>query len=113
MIASAGRALNQRHSLSPADVTALAADPSIESRVEVARKFGAQLDGLQFGHQQHRPRAVLDLLVRDVAKRVREALAETVAHCLHLPRALGGPCTGRRRYRDCPANPRAQSGAAG
>lgn len=71
--------------LSAADVEALQRDRSVESRAAVATKLGRQLDELSGSPQGELAHAVLKLLVRDVAKEVRRALAEAVATSHTLP----------------------------
>jgi uncharacterized protein (DUF2336 family) len=76
--------------LTAADVEALDRDRSVESRAAVAAKLGQQLDELSNSPQSELAHAVLQLLVRDVAKTVRRSLAEAVAtsHALPVPLAI-------------------------
>jgi hypothetical protein len=71
--------------LSLADVQALQADPSPENRVALAAKFGRQYDQLVSGETRPLADAVLELLVRDVERKVRQALAEAIAGSPNLP----------------------------
>ena len=71
--------------LSLADVQALQADPSTENRVALAAKFGRQYDQLVSGETRPLANAVLELLVRDVERKVRQALAEAIAGSPNLP----------------------------
>ncbi len=76
-----------RAGLGMEDVRVLQQDRSPEARAAVARKFGEQYDELSEGHAEL-AQAVLGLLVRDVARGVREVLAETVAQSANLPRSV-------------------------
>lgn len=69
-----------------ADVRALEGDRSCEARAEIARRFGRQLDALNTSGHAPLVAAVLELLLQDVTRTVREALAETAAHAVSLPR---------------------------
>lgn len=73
--------------LTAADVATLQGDPSPDGRAKVAAKFGRQFEELATSPQRDLALAVLQLLVRDVAKEVRLTLAETVAASPGLPRA--------------------------
>src|SRR5690349_16222905 len=64
--------------LTPEDVRALQQDRSPDNRAVVAAKLGRQLDELSQGSGRDLAHAVLELLVRDMAKEVRQALAEAV-----------------------------------
>lgn len=77
-----------RPGLGMEDVRILQQDRSPEQRALVARKFGEQFDDLSGGEHAALAQAVLGLLVRDVARGVREVLAETVAHSPNLPRSI-------------------------
>lgn len=77
-----------RPGLGMEDVRILQQDRSPEQRAMVARKFGEQFDDLSGGEHAALAEAVLGLLVRDVARGVREVLAETVAHSPNLPRSI-------------------------
>lgn len=81
----AGEAAAEEGRLGLADVRRLARDRSPAARAEVARKFGAQFDELAVGATSELAKGVLLLLVRDVAREVRKALAESVAHSHQLP----------------------------
>jgi uncharacterized protein (DUF2336 family) len=72
------------HALSLADVRALEGDSSPASRAALAAKFGRQYDHLVEGETRSLAEAVLELLVRDLAKNVRQALAEAVAASANL-----------------------------
>ncbi len=76
----------RQQQLTASDVAALKTDPSPANRAAVAAKLGAQYGELAAGENAGLARAVLMLLVRDVEKEVRRALAETVAGCSELPR---------------------------
>ena len=65
--------------LSAADVDVLQRDRSPQARAQVAAKFGRQFDELCGASDQAVATAVLELLVRDLAVEVRQALASTVA----------------------------------
>lgn len=71
--------------LTAADVQVLQTDRSPEARALVATKFGRQFDELAASPQRDLALAVLQLLVRDVAKEVRLTLAEAVAASPGLP----------------------------
>jgi uncharacterized protein (DUF2336 family) len=72
--------------LTTGDVAALAEDRSEAGRMAIARKLGAGLDRMADEGQTKLAGAVLSLLARDVARCVREVLAEAVAASPHLPR---------------------------
>ena len=74
--------------LSMQDVAQLQSDRSAESRALIARKFGASYDQLATGGHADLCQAILELLVRDVEKQVRQTLAEMVAHSPNLPVAI-------------------------
>lgn len=57
--------------LTAADVATLQGDPSPDGRAKVAAKFGRQFEELATSPQRDLALAVLQLLVRDVAKEVR------------------------------------------
>ena len=94
LIESGARAANP-HALSLADVQALQDDPSPASRAALAAKFGRQYDHLVEGDTRPLAEAVLELLVRDVEKKVRQALAEAAAASSNLPHGIA-----RRLARD-------------
>ncbi len=71
--------------LGPADVATLQRDRSPEARAQVAAKFGRQFDEICSGNGRALADAVLELLVRDLAMEVRQALASTVAASAQLP----------------------------
>ena len=71
--------------LSADDVSVLQRDRSPQARAQVAAKFGRQFDELCAGADQAVATAVLELLVRDLAVEVRQALASTVAGSARLP----------------------------
>lgn len=81
--------------LSLADVERLRADRSPDARAAFATHFGQQYDALADGETRPLADAVLDLLVRDVETKVREALSEAIAASPGLP-----PATARRLARD-------------
>lgn len=76
-----------RDRLTVADVATLARDTSPEARAAIAVKFGRQFDELVASPDRELAHAVLGLLTRDVARVVRQALAETIAGSLSLPAA--------------------------
>ena len=71
--------------LSAADVEVLQRDRSPHARAQVAAKFGRQFDELCGAADRAIADAVLELLVRDLAVEVRQALADTVAASTRLP----------------------------
>ena len=71
--------------LSAADVEVLQRDRSPQARAQVAAKFGRQFDELCGAADRPLATAVLELLVRDLAVEVRQALASTVAASTRLP----------------------------
>lgn len=75
-------------SLTMADVETLRADRSEAARAIIARKLGLGFETMIAAGQEELVEAVLGLLARDVARCVREVLAETVASSPHLPREL-------------------------
>ncbi|HET6519513.1 MAG TPA: DUF2336 domain-containing protein [Geminicoccaceae bacterium] len=81
--------------LTRADVEALRGDRSPGSRAAIATKFGAQFDRIAVSGHGELVDAVLWLLVRDVERTVRQALAETVAASPNLP-----PAAAERLARD-------------
>ena len=74
--------------LSASDVAALRGDHSPEGRAAVAVKFGRQFDQLIGSADRDLSLAVLQLLVRDVAKEVRQSLAQAIAESPELPAAV-------------------------
>ncbi len=82
----ADKAREQR--LSAADVDVLQRDRSPQARAQVASKFGRQFDELCGAGEQAVASAVLELLVRDLAVEVRQALASTVGASAKLPPAI-------------------------
>lgn len=84
--ATAGGALSAV--LSMQDVEQLKSDRSAHSRALIARKLGAAYDQLATSGHADLCQAILDLLVQDVEKQVRRALAEMVAHSANLPVAI-------------------------
>ncbi|GBD43862.1 hypothetical protein HRbin40_01345 [bacterium HR40] len=80
----AGQAAREQR-LGLADVERLARDRSPAVRSDIARKFGAQFDEFATGESGELARAVLLLLVRDVAREVRKALAEQLATSENVP----------------------------
>jgi uncharacterized protein (DUF2336 family) len=87
LIESGARAASVQ-ALSLADVRALKDDPSPASRAALAAKFGRQYDHLVEGDTRPLADAVLELLVRDLEKSVRQALAEAVAASANLPHSV-------------------------
>jgi uncharacterized protein (DUF2336 family) len=87
LVENGARAANV-HALSLADVRALEGDSSPASRAALAAKFGRQYDHLVEGDTRPLAEAVLELLVRDVAKNVRQALAEAVSASANLPHSV-------------------------
>jgi uncharacterized protein (DUF2336 family) len=81
--------------LTPDDVRALGDDRSVGQRARIAGKIGAQIGELGRQANAQLVEAVLELLVRDVAKEVRRALAEAVADSHEVP-----PSIARRLARD-------------
>ncbi len=71
--------------LSLADVEQLRSNPSAAARAELAAKFGRQYDSLVGGETRSLADSVLDLLVKDLEKNVRQSLAETLAASPNLP----------------------------
>ena len=71
-----------------ADVERLAADRSIESRALVAGRFGRRFGRAGTAAEEELSKAVLELLVQDVAAEVRRSLAEAVAASPDLPRSV-------------------------
>ena len=80
--------------LSAADVDVLQRDRSPQARAQVAAKFGRQFDELCGAGEQAVASAVLELLVRDLAVEVRQALASTVAASAKLPPAIARQLAG-------------------
>lgn len=78
----------QAEPLTGADVTALGEDRSAGQRARIAAKIGAHVGELNRQSNAALVEAVLELLVRDVAKEVRRALAHAVADSSELPVAI-------------------------
>ena len=77
------------HSLSPADVARLLADPSAEARTALAGKLGAMLDTQDLAAQELViAQDIVRTLARDVEAAVRTALAQSLRHSSHLPREV-------------------------
>lgn len=74
--------------LTPDDVRALGLDRSAGQRARIAGKIGARVGDLSRQSNAQLVEAVLELLVRDVAKEVRRALAEAVADSHEVPHAI-------------------------
>ena len=73
------------------DVAYLRASRDASARAAVAAKFGQQFDELSADDETGElAGAILQLLVRDVAKEVRRSLAETVAGSPNLPPGIAG-----------------------
>ncbi len=70
------------------DVRALGEDRSAGQRARIAGKIGARIGDLSRQSNAQLVEAVLELLVRDVAKEVRRALAEAVADSHEVPHAI-------------------------
>ena len=81
--------------LGAADVAILQRDRSPQARAQVAAKFGRQFDELCAGNDRAVADAVLELLVRDLAVEVRQALATTVAASALLPADVARQLAGR------------------
>lgn len=79
-------AVEQRLSLD--DVKALQGDSSPASRAAVAAKFGQQYDSLIEGDTRPLAEAILELLVRDVERKVRQTLSEVIAASPNLPHGI-------------------------
>jgi uncharacterized protein (DUF2336 family) len=77
-----------KEQLTWADVERLAADRSVESRALVAGRFGRRFGRAGTQAEEELSKAVLDLLVQDVATEVRRSLAEAVAASPDLPRSV-------------------------
>lgn len=82
---AAGERVAEEQRLGLADVERLARERSAAARSEIARKLGAQFDELARSDSSELAKSVLLLLVRDVAREVRKALAEAVATSESLP----------------------------
>jgi uncharacterized protein (DUF2336 family) len=74
--------------LTRADVAALRNDPSPAQRAQIAAKLGRSAGELAREVDPRLVEAVLELLVRDVAKEVRKALAEAVATSSEVPPSI-------------------------
>ena len=84
-IAGAAPSAGVGHRLSVADVHELRSNPSVGARAALAAKFGRQYDSLVEAETRPLAEAVLQLLVKDLEKSVRQTLAETLAASPHLP----------------------------
>ena len=78
-IAGAAPSAGVGHRLSVADVHELRSNPSVGARAALAAKFGRQYDSLVEAETRPLAEAVLQLLVKDLEKSVRQTLAETLA----------------------------------
>ncbi len=73
--------------LSPADVQRLLADPSADTRVEMAAKVALEFKRGALTPQERRiAEEIVRVMTRDAVMRVREALAEHLKDSPHLPR---------------------------
>ncbi len=80
-----GAAFAEQQKLGIADVEELARTRSPQARANIAAKLGGQYGELATTDNAGLAKAVLLLLVKDVEKEVRRALAEAVADCEELP----------------------------
>ncbi len=87
-IAGAAPSAGVGHRLSVADVHELRSNPSVGARAALAAKFGRQYDSLVEAETRPLAEAVLQLLVKDLEKSVRQTLAETLAASPHLPHEI-------------------------
>ena len=72
--------------LSKDDVSRLLADPSAETRALTAAKVGAQLDNRNLTEDERRlAEAIVRVMARDAAIRVRQALAESLKTAVDVP----------------------------
>ena len=74
--------------LSVSDVRELRRNPSAAARAALAAKFGRQYDSLVEGGTRSLADSLLELLVRDMEKSVRQTLAETLAASPNLPHEI-------------------------
>jgi uncharacterized protein (DUF2336 family) len=86
--AGVAQAATHAQRLSIADVHELRKNSSADARAMLAAKFGRQYDSLIEGETRSLADSVLELLVRDLEKTVRQALAETVAASPNLPHGV-------------------------
>src|SRR5438093_7845825 len=75
--------------LSPADIAALAANPSASNRAAIAAKLAGAFDRAPLTPAERRlAEDIFRALVRDVEVMVRHALAENLKTCEQVPRDL-------------------------
>jgi uncharacterized protein (DUF2336 family) len=85
--------LSQEHilsdKLSKQDVTRLLSDPSVDNRVETARKVAENFRDNSFsGHERDLALEIFKVMVQDATDRVRLALSEHLKDCPHIPHDL-------------------------
>jgi len=75
--------------LSPTDIARLSTNPSPENRAEIAGKIAVAFDAAPLSEVERQLAAdIFRALVRDVSVLVRQALADNLKGCDHLPRDL-------------------------
>jgi len=73
--------------LSHADVARLLAEPSVETRAELAAKMAQEIDSARLTPEELTiAQDIARLMAQDVAETVRRALAESLRRAVHLPR---------------------------
>lgn len=88
LLRQAASATSRSERLTQDDVRALRDDPSAGQRARIAAKIGGQVGELGRQCNAELVEAVLELLVRDVAKEVRKALAEAIADSHEVPPSI-------------------------
>jgi uncharacterized protein (DUF2336 family) len=75
--------------LSPTDIARLSTNPSAENRAEIAGKIAVAFDAAPLSEIERKLAAdIFRALVRDVEIMVRQALADNLKSCEHLPRDI-------------------------
>lgn len=75
--------------LSPTDIARLAANPSAENRAQIAGKIASAFDRAPLSEVERQLAGdIFRALARDVESRVRQALADNLKACEHLPRDI-------------------------
>jgi uncharacterized protein (DUF2336 family) len=75
--------------LNPSDVAHLLSKPSEDVRAQMAEKVAADYyDGVFGADEMRLAIEIFEIMVQDASERVRQALADHLCECAHLPRSL-------------------------
>src|ERR687898_713181 len=86
--------------LTQRDVERLLADPSPETRAEMAAKVAASLESVRLTDGERKlAEGIVRVMARDAAERVRQALAENLKSSQSLPRDVSPTLARRSRLR--------------